>query len=105
MAMSEQSACMEPLNSFSPALQERLERQQHETEIERARLQGLVSKLELQLTEQARILEEVSLLLLLPEALDESCFCLIHFILYSQYICENQVSDSEYCTYLRINGM
>ena len=42
------------------ALQERLERQQHENELERARLQGLVSKLETQLTDQTRSTEEVT---------------------------------------------
>jgi Fas-binding factor 1 len=39
-------------------LQDRLERQQHSNEMERARLQGLVTKLELQLTEQTRELEQ-----------------------------------------------
>ena len=41
------------------AMQDRLERQQHETEQERARLQGLVTRLEKQLTDQARSLEQV----------------------------------------------
>ena len=43
-------------------LQERLERQQHENEMERARLQGLIVKLESQLTDQSRTMEEVGLL-------------------------------------------
>ena len=42
------------------AFQDRLERQQHANEIERARLEGLVSMLEKQLTDQSRELEEVS---------------------------------------------
>lgn len=47
------------------ALQERLERQHHENEQERARLQGLLSKMEAQLTEQTRSMEEVSYNLLI----------------------------------------
>lgn len=43
------------------ALQDSLERQQHANDMERARLQGLITKLELQLTEQARELEQVNL--------------------------------------------
>ena len=39
-------------------LQERLERDHHENEKERARLHGLVSTLESQLTDQARSMEE-----------------------------------------------
>jgi len=45
-------------------MQERLERQQHENEQEHAKLQGLVTKLEIQLTEQTRQMEEVSTLML-----------------------------------------
>lgn len=39
-------------------LQERLERQSRDTEQEKSRLQGLITKLELQLTDQSRELEE-----------------------------------------------
>jgi hypothetical protein len=41
------------------ALQDKLERQQNSNEMERARLQGLIAQLELQLTEQTRHLEQV----------------------------------------------
>ncbi len=47
------------LYSLFIALQDRLDRQQHDNEVERARLQGLISKLETQLTDQARTMEEV----------------------------------------------
>lgn len=60
------SKAIEDVCSFSgystTVLQERLERQQHENEVERARLQGLITRLEMQLTNQARELEEVNAL-------------------------------------------
>jgi hypothetical protein len=40
-------------------LQGKLDRQQHNNEMERARLEGLITKLELQLTEQTREIEQV----------------------------------------------
>jgi hypothetical protein len=46
-------------------MQERLERQQQDNEEERARLQALITKLELQLTEQIRQTEEVRNIILL----------------------------------------
>ena len=49
-----------PVTLLCAAFQDRLERQQHANEIERARLEGLVSTLEKQLTDQSRELEEVS---------------------------------------------
>ena len=42
-----------------PVLQERLERQQQEGEVEKARLEGLLTTLESQLTEQTRGMEQV----------------------------------------------
>lgn len=41
-------------------LQERLNRQQEENDLERKRLEDLISRLEIQLREQTRMLDEVS---------------------------------------------
>lgn len=41
-------------------LQERLNRQQEENDLERKRLEDLISRLETQLREQTRMLDEVS---------------------------------------------
>lgn len=44
-----------------PALQERLGRQQRDMEEERSRLQEVIGKMEVRLSEQSRLLEQVSL--------------------------------------------
>lgn len=46
---------------WPPALQERLGRQQRDMEEERSRLQEVIGKMEVRLSEQSRLLEQVGL--------------------------------------------
>ena len=91
-ALDEREHALKARDEYLRSLEDRLHRQESENEQERGRLQGLVAKLELQLREQGRQIEQDKWKLTQEENRLKTMQVCLYFLLFPEIMALIQVS-------------